>query len=108
MTTVFICATGRAGHRADCNAYHSPGPRSPATPCRVLKTWKVRLYRDNRWDICPERQPIEEVVVVGTQTMRDRWLADAIIQQHSVWGVASFQISSVEEAQAASSNEVQS
>jgi hypothetical protein len=58
------------------------------------KVWKIRLYRDNRWDVYPQRQPIEEVIV----TARSRqFLADAVGEQHPKWRVAGFIFSSIEE-----------
>jgi hypothetical protein len=59
-----------------------------------MKVWRIRLYRDNRWDVCPQREPIEEVTV----TSRKReFVADAVYQQHPKWRVAGFIFSSVEE-----------
>jgi hypothetical protein len=60
-----------------------------------MKVWKVRLYRDNRWDIYPEQQPIEEVTV----TSRSRqYLADAVCEQCPRWKhCGGFIFSSVEE-----------
>lgn len=68
-----------------------------ALPVIQKKQWRVRLYRDNRWDVYPQREPIEEVVVTCSQRQREQWLADFLIDQHPKWRVAGFIISSVEE-----------
>jgi hypothetical protein len=66
-------------------------------PVIVRKTWLVRLYRDTRWDVYPQRPAIEEVLVTCSQNARDRWLADEIIQQHPRWSGGGFILESVTE-----------
>ena len=53
---------------------------------RTAKRFIVRVKRCNRWDVYPQQEPVEACEVVAYS---DKWIADALAEQHPRWRVAS-------------------
>ncbi len=61
---------------------------------RCAKRFSVRVMRCNRWDVYPKREPAACYEVVA---FTDKWITDALAEQHPMWRVASPIVLSVTE-----------
>jgi len=91
-TSTYSEAHGRAG-RAVVNSEQAAALAAELDRRHPMKTWKIRLYRDNRWDIYPQQETIHEVIVT---CRRREMLGEAVYEQCPGWR-CSFIFASVEE-----------